>query len=1012
MNTNHAQKAVEHLQNPEMEYRPQNYWGWLENISPEETARQVREMARAGLGGYVMHARGGLEVPYMGKEWTDSVRAMVEEGNKYGMLSIVDDEHGWPSGFGAGKVNGKGEDYWLKFLLCEEKPAAGLQAVAGDKSTLGLYRFAADGDAAPIPVDTAYLAAHPQEAIIRVYYGESRYYVDNMSSRVTDAFIEASYEDYKKKAGDLFGKGLFGVFSDEPQTARYATPWSIDLPELFQARYGYSLMENLPAVFYEKGDYQKLRYDLFTLMQECFTNHYAKKLCDWCEQHGLAFMGHTCLEDNFYDQIRCAIGTMPFYAHMTIPGIDWLSRIGLCNMTILQVTSVAAQTGKKRVLCEMYGCAGWNISMEELKWISQWQNVLGINLQLQHLGLYSLKGSRKREYPASLFFQQPWWGDYRVYNDYFARLSKLLSESRPEADILLLHPIKSAWVLYNGNDSAPVQELDRRFQALTDRLLAHQYDFHYGDETLLQELGAVEDGALRLGEMRYHTVLLPDMVSIDSTTLSLLEAFLAQGGRVIAAGDLPTLVDGVRCPDLAQRLAAVAKPGEERFLAVLEQELPPRVVTAFPVDGSEPGDIFCMSRVYEGTRYYYLVNNSLEHAVDCRIETASGAALYPYECTCGTLAETPLDTGRVRLEPAGSLVLFEGPSSDGPAAAGAGQVQLMRTQTLRGSFAVQAASPNALTLDYCALSFDGEHYEAPANHLEIQDRLIKEAKNQPIWLKFTFRCKEIPEGDVFLVVEEPQKQRITVNGMLLSAVPTDYYLDRSFEKLPVAGMLRTGENEIILAREFRNPGRVYEVKNDPTIHEAEANRVTVETELESIYLLGNFRVESEGKVIEKEHRAFSVAGDFTVARPHADAVIENLAVDGYPFFAGSITLEKAFELTPEDLKPGCRIIVSFTRPDAVVTKVAVNGAAPSVFLWAPYEADITAQAHAGKNTLAVTLTNSCRNLLGPHHHTAGELYSVGPFSFLKGDGSAWEDRYNLVRLGLENGIAIRVEKAL
>ena len=51
-------------------------------------------------------------------------------------------------------------------------------------------------------------------------------------------------------------------------------------------------------------------------------------------------------------------------------------------------------------------------------------------------------------------------GDYRVYNDYFARLSKLLSESCSEADILLLHPIKSAWVLYNGNDSAPVQELD------------------------------------------------------------------------------------------------------------------------------------------------------------------------------------------------------------------------------------------------------------------------------------------------------------------------------------------------------------------------------------------------------------------------------------------------------------------------------------------------------------------------------------------------------------------------
>ena len=159
------------------------------------------------------------------------------------------------------------------------------------------------------------------------------------------------------------------------------------------------------------------------------------------------------------------------------------------------------------------------------------------------------------------------------------------------------------------------------------------------------------------------------------------------------------------------------------------------MVTAFPVDGSEPGDVFCMSRVYEGARYYYLVNNSLEHAVDCRIETASGATLYPYECMDGALADAPIDAACVRLEPAGSLVLFEGPPSDGPAAAGMGQVQLMRTQTLRGSFAVQEASPNALTLDYCALSFDGEHYDAPPIHLEIQDRLIKAAKNQPIWLE-------------------------------------------------------------------------------------------------------------------------------------------------------------------------------------------------------------------------------------------------------------------------------------
>ena len=99
-------------------------------------------------------------------------------------------------------------------------------------------------------MDAAYLDAHPQEAIIRVYYGESRYYVDNMSQghRRFWGFLE----DYKQKAGDLFGKGLFGVFPTALSAARYATPWSIDLPELFQARYGYNLM-GCPPVFYEEG---------------------------------------------------------------------------------------------------------------------------------------------------------------------------------------------------------------------------------------------------------------------------------------------------------------------------------------------------------------------------------------------------------------------------------------------------------------------------------------------------------------------------------------------------------------------------------------------------------------------------------------------------------------------------------------------------------------------------------------------------------------------------------------
>ncbi|MRN56023.1 hypothetical protein [Paenibacillus monticola] len=43
------------------------------------------------------------------------------------------------------------------------------------------------------------------------------------------------------------------------------------------------------------------------------------------------------------------------------------------------------------------------------------------------------------------------------------------------------------------------------------------------------------------------------------------------------------------------------------------------------------------------------------------------------------------------------------------------------------------------------------------------------------------------------------------------------------------------------------------------------------------------------------------------------------------------------------------------------------------FLWEPYEADITPFLQSGSNRIELVLTNSCRNLLEPHHHLKGEV---------------------------------------
>lgn len=102
------------------EYRPIPFWSWNERLETEETRRQVCEMQKAGLGGFFMHARGGLQNEYMGEEWFDNITAAVEESKKVHTDAWAYDEHGWPSGFCGGKVNGLGLDYQQKFLRMEE----------------------------------------------------------------------------------------------------------------------------------------------------------------------------------------------------------------------------------------------------------------------------------------------------------------------------------------------------------------------------------------------------------------------------------------------------------------------------------------------------------------------------------------------------------------------------------------------------------------------------------------------------------------------------------------------------------------------------------------------------------------------------------------------------------------------------------------------------------------------------------------------------------------------------
>ena len=961
-------------------FRPMCYWGWLENMRDDETAFQVEEMSRAGLGGYVAHARGGLEVKYMGPEWQSSVKTAIKTGEKHGMITIMDDEDGWPSGFGSGEVNGRGDFYHQKLMYCEELQGDTIEITS---RTLGVYRKIADGFE-QVNINNPL----PTETLIHIYYKTDKYYVDLADPTVTQAFIDSSYEKYKKLCGDEFGKGMWGIFSDEPQLTREHMLWSYSLPLVFLNNCGYNLIDKLPCLYYDTPEADKVRHDYYKNCAYMFVNNYARPIQQWCEKNNLVFTGHTCLEDDFYGQITCSGNTMPFYEYFTVPGIDWLGRSSVANVTIKQLTSVAAQLNKPRVLSEMYGCAGWNISFEEMRWIGTQHSMYGVDLMLQHLGLYSLKGQRKREYPAALFYQQPWWDKFSVFNEYFARLNKLINQSTEQVRVLVIHPMETAWVLKNDTDNTRLRNYSREFNSFLDNLLYTGINFHLGDSTIMRNYGSVKDKTLRVGQCEYDVVIVPDSKNIAKSTADMLSTYTANGGKLISVGDFPIEADGVYYPLLADL--------KNKTVSVVSEKLPELCGVEIYVELKNNKDIHLVTRVYKNQKFHILLNISQNESRNFSVRGI------PKKCAVlnlETMLYSAVNLDNITLAPMESLIIVEGAVPQIPALP-TGNAELTRQID---SFEIIDCSPNALTLDSCRYSIDGGEIMPIISVNQLQGQLIKGGNDCDLKLYFNFNTQYLPEKELFLVIEEPHRCQISLNGVKLDNVDCGYYTDKSFRKIDITGKIRLGNNEIIISRRFENDPHTYDIKNRVGVHEAESNRTTVQTEIEAIYVIGDFSVDFDGIYTTGGNNSFFAKGNFAITEPkkYISAECMTLTKNGFPFFSGHITLEAKLDLEKTD---GKRVILDIGKPDCVLSELNINGHI-HLFQWAPYESDITDWIKQGENSVRITLYTSNRNLLGPLHNKEGESYGVGPHSYAHNQIPE-TDTFAFVPFGLPDGIRI------
>ena len=766
-----------------------------------------------------------------------------------------------------------------------------------------------------------------------------RSYVDLLYPGVTEKFLHVTMAAYEREIGPHFGDRVPGVFTDEPEIRPAGGwPWTEDLPRQFRQRWGYSLLDHLASLHLPVGDWRRVRHNYFATLNDLFIERWAMPYHAYCEERGLELTGHYW--DHNWPNCVGVPDNMAMSAWQQRPGIDILmnqyaehthaqfGNVRVCR----EVSSLANQLGRKRTLVEIYGAGGWDLRFEDMKRIGDWVQVLGINTLNEHLSYVTIRGARKNDHPQSFSYHAPWWPAYHVMADYFTRLSAALTQGEQINRLLVIEPTTTAW-MYQG-DAAKLRQLGDAFFQLLMALEAGQIEYDLGCEDVMARHGSMDGRRLKVGERSYDSVIVPLFAeNLNATTRALVDAF-QRANAPAGPGHVPRIPvlpreDGSVAPggngtpgddlhDLAAWLRESYPVWLEDLVAELRDE---QRQQGFSIDRA-PGDkgiLFHHRRRLADGELLFLVNTSIEHPSGGEvISKLSGVEVW--DLHTGETKWFPhanLNGGgisaRFDLPPCGSLLLFLPDLRAAPA-----HVMVPRETVTAlpatGPITVRRLEPNVLRLDYMDVTAGGEtrsnvHSYAAAQFAFQQNGLDRNPWDSAVQFKDELISRTFPadsgftasyrfsiEGDVpnnlAVVIERPDLYRISCNGQPVDATVRsrvtspggagstvefqDWWLDKSFGRIPIAQAAKHGENIITLT----------------------AKPFTLWHELEAAFVLGDF-------TLKPADRGFVIAADVPLGiLKRSNAPVHGINPDGTAWLSGGIGFHRNADGSPvEDRRP-------------------------------------------------------------------------------------------------------------
>ena len=949
--------------NPSREYSTAPLWVWNDMLTEEQIISTLRSLAGQKVKQVFVHPRPGLMTPYLSADWFRLWKVALKEAKQLDMNIWIYDENSYPSGFAGGFVpeampesRGKG----LVFDNVKRVPKL-------TDDVLGVFHLFDDGyenvtgkvRIGQVLPESSYLVVSVKPTDSSPWFG-GKYYVDLLAPGVTDKFLEVTMEAYRREIGSEFGKHVPGVFTDEPHLGpNWDIHWTDDLPQAFEKRWGYSILDNLPSLVRPIGDWKRVRHNYFQVLLELLVERWAKPYYDYCEKHGLEFTGHYW--EHEWPNCKWVPDNMAMSAWQQRPGIDTLmnqygedthAQFGNVR-SVKELSSVANQLDRKRTLCEAYGAGGWDLRFEDMKRIADWLYVLGVNTLDEHLSYITIRGARKRDHPQSFSYHEPWWEAYHIIASYFTRLSAVLSQGEQVNTILFIEPTTTAWMYQTDpNHSEHLSKIGEEFQKMVVASAKAQVEYDIGSEDIIARHGSVEGATLKVGRRRYSTVVLPSLIeNLNSKTMELVEAYLQGGGEVICCGAPPVLVDGIPS-DWGKEVSQNSSWKQVNSDAVAATLLS-QANDGFAIHRSDDdkGILFHHRRRLDDGEILFLVNTSIDSTSCGEIESVM-RGIERWHPETGMISHYSFNKERngiktkFELAPCGSLLLFLSKKARKPA-----PPDLEKSSNIAavGPLRIRRIGSNVLTLDYVDVTADGEtrekiyFYQASQfafqkngmesnpwdSAVQFRDELITKKFGPESGFEATYRFSikgPVPEP-LHIVIERPDLYTITCNNIPVSATKDSWWLDKAFGKIDFTSAAKVGENFITI----------------------KASPMTIYHELEPAYVLGDF--------------ALKPADSGFVIAPEAPLELGRWNEQGHPLYAASVSYTQNFDI-PSLMG---QYMVSLPAWYGSVAKVIVNGEPAGYIYHQPWECDVTKLVTAGTNTIEVIVIGTLRNTLGPHH---------------------------------------------